>query len=224
MAIERANRIVTVTGGTGFVGQGLIPELLKRGYTVQALVRSQRSAEKLRPHPDLTFILGDATKQADIERALSGSIALFHLVGIRMREMKKANLTYEDVDVRSAEAAVNACATTGAGRVIFLSAALIGNSMYVSSKRKAEAYLYQSRLDWTIFRPSFIVARGQQWPILMGPLLELIGKLPGGLGKIGRRIGNVKRETLAKAMIWALENDQSIEQIFGVQKIRKHGE
>ena len=39
---------IFVTGGSGFVGQNVIPELIKSGYEIHALVRSTSSAEKVK--------------------------------------------------------------------------------------------------------------------------------------------------------------------------------
>ena len=47
MTALNKNRIVIVTGANGFVGQHLIPILLKRGYKVVALARDKKKLNLL---------------------------------------------------------------------------------------------------------------------------------------------------------------------------------
>ncbi|HET9137667.1 MAG TPA: NAD(P)-binding oxidoreductase, partial [Candidatus Kapabacteria bacterium] len=181
---------ICVTGGTGFVGQGVVPELLRSGFHIRALIRNENSAKKLTltdsERATIEFVYGDPCNVNDIARALEGCSALVHLVGIRRHEIKKTGKTYGDIDVGSAIAAATAMKQTGINRIILLSAAAIGKSTYVQCKIKAETAILKAGLDWTIFRPSFITAPGQQWPIIMGPLLSLFGLFPGHFGDISR--------------------------------------
>jgi uncharacterized protein YbjT (DUF2867 family) len=215
---------ICVTGGTGFVGQGVIPELLRNGYRIRALVRSENSAKKLglseAEKTNIEFVIGDPCNTDDIARALEGCTALVHLVGIRRHEIKKTGKTYEDIDVGSAVAAAEAMRRTSIKRIILLSAAAIGNSTYVQCKAKAEMAILESSLDWTIVRPSFIVGPGQQWPIIMGPILSLFGLFPGHFGDISRRAGNISRKKLAKAFINCLANNSTIGRILDVPALR----
>jgi nucleoside-diphosphate-sugar epimerase len=56
---------VFITGGSGFIGSRIIPELLSRGHTVVALARSDASAEKILAHDSsIEIVKGDLT---DIE-------------------------------------------------------------------------------------------------------------------------------------------------------------
>ncbi|MEK6570662.1 MAG: NAD(P)H-binding protein, partial [Bacteroidota bacterium] len=55
---EKANaRRVFITGGTGYMGRRLIPELLRRGHEVRALVRN---GSELKLPAGCPFIVGDA--------------------------------------------------------------------------------------------------------------------------------------------------------------------
>lgn len=195
---------ICVTGGTGFVGKGVIAYLLSRGYEINALVRSS-SIEKLPVHDRLHPIIGDPLNSEDVAHAIEDCRAIVHLVGIRMKEIKKYGLSYEAVDYASAVATVEAAKRTGLSYVVLLSGADLGNSVYVKTKRKAEEVLMRSKLHWAILRPAFIVAKGQQWPVVMSPFLELLSYFPGRWGSIGKRAGNVSRLQLAKSIDWALQ-------------------
>jgi len=69
---------VFVTGGSGFVGQNLIPLLISKGYTVNALARSDKAIstiEKL----GATAIKGDLDSQKAIAEGMKGCETVFHL-------------------------------------------------------------------------------------------------------------------------------------------------
>ncbi|MDP4229509.1 MAG: NAD(P)H-binding protein [Bacteroidota bacterium] len=217
---------ICVTGGTGFVGQEVISKLLENGYHVRALVRTDRSSKKLsqvkQQYPSkLEFVLGDATEPNDVIRALDGCDALIHLVGTKREESKRTGLNYVDVDLASALASAIAMQRSGIKRILFLSAGAIGNSEYIRTKAKAEQAIMEPKLDWTIFRPAFIVGPGQQWPVLMGPFLWLLGLSPGKLGDTARRAGNITREVLAQSFIIALKDDRTIGKILEVPDLKK---
>ena len=68
--------MITVTGGTGFVGRHLVTRLLAGGEQVRVLAR--RHAEM----PGADTCLGDIRDQASVVAAARGSDAVVHLVGI----------------------------------------------------------------------------------------------------------------------------------------------
>lgn len=217
---------ICVTGGTGFVGREIVSHLLENGYIVRALIRNEHSAKKLsfakEQYPSqLEFIIGDATEPNDVINVLQNCDALIHLVGIRRKESKQTGLSYVDVDLGSAQTSVSALKQTGIKRILFLSAGAIGHSVYIQTKAKAEQVIIDAELDWTIFRPAFIVGPGQQWPILMGPFLWLLGLLSWSFGDLVRRSGNISRRALAQAFIIALEDDTTIGKILEVPELKK---
>src|SRR5215210_5905990 len=67
---------VLVSGGTGFIGWALIPELEARGHRVKRLTRKPRSGEDIRWDPEVGTIEGD----------LAGTDAVVHLAGESIAE------------------------------------------------------------------------------------------------------------------------------------------
>ena len=75
---------VLITGGAGFIGSHTADLLLERGHEVRILdsleppVHPQRQKPEYVPN-DVVFILGDVQNESDIEKALRGIEAVFHL-------------------------------------------------------------------------------------------------------------------------------------------------
>lgn len=210
---------VLVTGGTGFVGVTALRALLAAGHRVSALVRPG-SERKLPRHANCRAIAGDSLNVDDVARALADCDAVVHMVGIRREQMKRTGLDYGDVDVGSVRVMAHAMQAMGVRRLLLLSAGAIGNSRYVRCKAEAERIALDAGLDVSIWRPSFILGPGQQWPIVMEPIIALLGLLPGHIGDTARRARAVRLEQLACSMVWALDHPESIGTIFDVPRIR----
>jgi nucleoside-diphosphate-sugar epimerase len=69
-----------ITGGTGFVGRPLLRKLLKRGYGVTALVRSEQGAADLSALGAHT-ITGNILDVDSMREGMRGSDVVFHLAG-----------------------------------------------------------------------------------------------------------------------------------------------
>jgi len=69
-----------VTGGSGFIGQHVVRELLKRGYQVSALAHTEESAAVL-ASLGATVIRGDITITESMRDGMSGSDLVFHMAG-----------------------------------------------------------------------------------------------------------------------------------------------
>jgi dihydroflavonol-4-reductase len=72
-----------VTGATGFLGEHLCRELAARGHTVRGLARSRSGVLE-----DLgaEFVRGDILEGAQLDQALAGVSAVFHLAGAVSRD------------------------------------------------------------------------------------------------------------------------------------------
>lgn len=69
---------VFVTGGSGYIGKAVIGELVRRGYTVQALARSERSEAEV-ASLGASAVRGALGDVAVLNRAAAGAEAVLHL-------------------------------------------------------------------------------------------------------------------------------------------------
>ena len=212
---------VFLTGASGFVGSAILDELVSRGYPVQALVHhhSLRGAgEQVRAFE------GDLFDDKTLDQAMAGCEAVIHVVGIIM-EKPSRGVTFQRIHYEGTKSIVDAAIRNGAKRFIHMSA--LGSrpdavSNYHKTKFRAEQYVRQSSLDWTIFRPSLIHGpRGEfmqmqaMWsrmrapaPIFFMPFMPYFG------GKKAGHLQPVFVGDVARAFVDALENPKTIGEIY----------
>lgn len=76
---------VLVTGGAGYVGAVLVPELLAKGYKVKVLdlyLYGEGVLDSVKGHPGLEHVKGDIRDRALLERVVPGCDAVIHLACI----------------------------------------------------------------------------------------------------------------------------------------------
>jgi nucleoside-diphosphate-sugar epimerase len=76
---------ILVTGGAGFVGTTLIPQLLAQGHSVRVLDNLMFGGDQILPffaNKKFEFVKGDVRSVSDIESALVGCDAVIHLAAI----------------------------------------------------------------------------------------------------------------------------------------------
>lgn len=77
---------ILITGGTGFIGRKLIPELLKQEHKISVLCRSREKAEKILPK-ECRIILGDITNAESLKGCCDGIDMVYQLVGLSGNEL-----------------------------------------------------------------------------------------------------------------------------------------
>jgi len=148
---------VLVTGGSGFVGNRVVAELLARRHQVRALVRPG-SEGKLKDLNRVEVAWGSILDEAAVAEAARGCDAVIHLVGI-IREFPGRGVTFEAVHVRATKVLVDAARGAGIRRFLHMSAlGARGRNAdpYHVTNFQAEEYVRHSGLTYTIFRPSVI--------------------------------------------------------------------
>ncbi|TDD35502.1 NAD-dependent epimerase/dehydratase family protein [Actinomadura sp. KC06] len=117
--------LVSVTGGTGFVGAHSVAALVRRGHRVRLLVRDEGKAERaLAPlGVDLGAVetaVGDVTDAAAVDGAVRGADALLHAASVysfdsrRRAEMRRVN-------ERGTEVVLDAARRHGVGQIVHVS-------------------------------------------------------------------------------------------------------
>lgn len=149
------NKLV-ITGANGFVGRNVGKFLARNGFDITVLVRKNR---KKAVGFGRSVISKDLT-ESNLVKYMKGSDALLHFIG-KGRQTEDAR--YDTVNVVLTRNAIALCKKSGIKKIIYLSGLGVDKKStlgYFISKFKAEQEIVQSGLDYTIFRPSYIMGKG----------------------------------------------------------------
>jgi NADH dehydrogenase len=154
---------VLLIGGTGYVGDAMRHRLREAGHAVTLLVRPSSSVERFEREGFATA-QGDVTDPTSLARAMQRvqPEVVINLVAV-IKESGDA--TFERMNYRGTVNVVDAMRETGINRIIQMSAIGADNIPdypYHYTKWKAENYVKDSGLTWTIFRPSIVFGPGEQ--------------------------------------------------------------
>jgi uncharacterized protein YbjT (DUF2867 family) len=211
---------VFVTGGTGYMGQRLIPALVARGHRVDALVRPGSVG---RLPAGATPIVGNVLSRASFESAISPDAVIVHLVGTPHPSPAKA-AQFEAVDFVSARECIAAAQSARARHFVYVSAAHPAPVMhaYVDVRMRVEVLLRESGLAHTVLRPWYVLGPGHRWAYALLPVYWLLELLPSTRNG-ARRLGTVTLEQMVGALVWAVETAASESQVVEVPEIRAAG-
>jgi uncharacterized protein YbjT (DUF2867 family) len=199
--------LVTVFGGSGFVGAQVVRALAKRGWRVRVAVRRPGLAYDLKPLGDVGQIQPvrcNITSDADVAEALRGATAAVNLVGILYETPSRK---FQSLHVDGSRLIAEACAAGGIERLVQVSA--IGanpdsKAAYARSKAEAEIAVRNAKPDAVVIRPSIVFGAGDDFLnrfaalAQMAPALPLIG---GGHTKFQPvYVGDVA-EAIARAVV-----------------------
>ncbi len=210
-------------GGTGFVGSYLVDALLANDFHPVLLVREGRE-QRFEQRDRCTIVIGDIGDDNAVRRVVEDCEALIYNIGI-LREFPDRGITYEKLHVEGACRAMDAATVAGVRRFLLMSANGVkaDGTGYQRTKFRAERYLQDLDLDWTIFRPSVLFGdpRGRMefatqlsTEIIDSPLPAPLfhgGLLPLGAGQF--RMSPVHVSDVAGAFVKALQDPHTIGQI-----------
>ena len=147
---------IAVFGGTGFVGNYLIDELIKNNYKLNVLVRSGNKS-KLENKDKCTLFIGDISNRDVVEEIIKNSDVVIYNIGI-IREFKSIGITYEKLHYQGAKLTIDISKKYNIHRFILMSANGVDQNRtnYQITKLKSEVYLKNNIKNWTIIRPSLI--------------------------------------------------------------------
>jgi len=156
---KMTHRIVTVFGGSGFLGRHLIRRLVAQGITVRVAVRRMDHAIFLKPMRNVGQIAPMSVDVNDTEAvavAVDGADTVVNLIGILFERGKR---TFECLHVEGAQAIATAAKHAGVKQLIQVSA--IGadensTAKYAQTKGRGEIAVQNAFPGATIIRPSVI--------------------------------------------------------------------
>ncbi|MXP10271.1 complex I NDUFA9 subunit family protein [Pseudoblastomonas halimionae] len=172
-----SGKLVTLFGGSGWVGIHVAQDLLKRGARLKIASRHPEKARDLRPMANLgqvAMVRCDVTRSESVRAAMTGSDLVVNLVG-----------TFEgDLGAVMADGAQNiakAAAEEGVQALVHVSAIgadIEGDTAYAVTKAEGEEAVRDAFPKATIMRPSIIFGEDGEFINMMAGLIQRLPVLP----------------------------------------------
>lgn len=215
MIIDR-NTVVTVFGGSGFVGRYIVRLLAKTGARVRVAVRNPNTAMHVLPAGNVgqvTAVPCNVNHYKSVEDAVRGADIVINCVGI-LNEVRKQ--TFQTIHVEGADHIAHASMRLSVRKLIHISA--IGanensESEYAKSKGLAEKHVMKYYPKATILRPSLVFGPEDNFfnrfasMVSISPFLPLIGMGTTKFQPI--YVGDI-----AEAVVFAVTHDEAQGQIY----------
>ncbi len=151
--------IVTIFGGSGFLGRYITQRFAKAGWRIRVAVRRPNEAHFVRPYGvvgQVEPIQANIRDEASTRRAIEGASVVINAVAIAFEDPKSRVIEVQD---EGAERIARLSAELGVEKLVHVSA--IGadaesDSHYASTKAEGEAAVLEHFSSATILRPSVI--------------------------------------------------------------------
>ncbi len=158
MTLANLPPLVTVFGGSGFVGRHVVRALARRGYRIRVAVRRPDLAGFLQPLGNvgqISFVQANLRFRKSVDRAVEGSDHVVNCVGILFESGRN---TFDSVQEFGARAIAEATRAAGATltHVSAIGADANSQSIYARTKGRAEQAILSTVPSAVILRPSIV--------------------------------------------------------------------
>jgi NADH dehydrogenase len=151
--------LVTIFGGSGFIGRYIAQRMARRGWRVRVAVRRPNEALFVRTYGvvgQVEPVQANIRDDASVRRALEGADAAVISVGILYPDGRQ---TFDAVQAEGAGRVARIAAEAGVGRLVHISAIgadAASPSAYARTKAEGEAAVLAAFPRATILRPSIV--------------------------------------------------------------------
>ena len=208
--------MILVTGGTGFIGKALVRHLTEAGYPVRLLIRPARQSPDLPKSVPVEVAVSNLKDLRGVRSAMLDVDTVYHLAGV---EWHGAHASLMDVDIQGTQVVSQVAAEAGVKRFFFLShlgADRASAFPVLKAKAIAEENIRRSGVSHTIIRTALVYGLNDHFT---SGLARLLNALPFFF--LVPEEGNtllqpVWVEDLVTCLVWALDNDLTINQTYSV--------
>ena len=182
--MSQSPKVVTIFGGSGFVGRYIARRMAKEGWRVRVAVRRPNEAVFVRPYGvvgQVEPILANVRDDASVRAAIAGADVVVNCVSTLQESGKQ---TFEALNDAGAGRVAMMAAKEGVGRLVHISALganLDSDSDSARTKAEGEQAVLAAFPSAMILRPSVIFGNEDQFfnrfaeMTKFGPVLPLVG-------------------------------------------------
>lgn len=206
------SRLVTVFGGSGFIGRYVVEKLAARGEMIRVAVRRPAEALFLKPLGDLgqvQVIAANLRNEPSVRRAVRGADCVINLVGVLH---EAGGQTFEVLQHEGAALAARAAADAGVKNFVQMSALgadSASESTYARSKARGEEAVLAAFPSATILRPSVVFGPEDGFYNRFASLAAKLPVLP--LPGLGTKFQPVYVRDVAEAIVKVSEGGKAVE-------------
>ena len=178
------SKLVTIYGGSGFIGRYIARRMAKEGWRVRIAVRRPNEALFVKPYGvvgQVEPVLCNIRDDKSVASALRGADVVVNCVGLLQ---EKAKNTFNSVQNEGADRIARLAASEGVVRIVHVSAIgadINADSDYAKSKAMGEANILKHMPNAVILRPSIVFGAEDQFfnrfasMARFGPILPIVG-------------------------------------------------
>ncbi|MFK7871329.1 MAG: complex I NDUFA9 subunit family protein [Roseobacter sp.] len=178
------SKLVTIYGGSGFVGRYMARRMAKAGWRVRVAVRRPNEAIFVKPYGvvgQVEPVLCNVRDDQSVRDVMRGADAVVNCVGILAESGKNK---FDAVQAEGAERIARIAADEGVAKMVQISAigaSLASDSDYARTKAKGEEAVMANMPQAVILRPSIVFGPEDQFfnrfaaMTRLGPFLPVVG-------------------------------------------------
>ncbi|MGJ3262737.1 MAG: complex I NDUFA9 subunit family protein [Salinarimonas sp.] len=198
-------KLITVFGGSGFLGRYVCQILARRGYRVRVAVRRPDLAYHLQPLGTVGQIMpvqANLRYPESVQAALKNADGAVNLVGILQEGGKQ---TFSAVQTEGAAAVARAAAAAGVplAHVSAIGADPDSPSRYGRTKAEGEAHVFEALPDAVVLRPSIVFGPGDGFFSRFAVLARALPVMP--IASASTRFQPVYAADVAEAIARAMD-------------------
>lgn len=207
------DRLVAVTGVTGYVGGRLVPELLAAGFRVRALARNPGRLRDRSWSSQVEAVGADASDLDQIRAALQGADVAYYLI-----HSLGTGRRFEARDRRTARTFAQAAREAGVRRIVYLGGLYPEGenlSPHLESRKEVGEILLASGVPTTVLRAAVIIGSGSASFEMMRYLTE---RLPAMTAPrwVDNRIQPVAIRDVLRYLVGSAEMPDEVNRAFDI--------
>jgi uncharacterized protein YbjT (DUF2867 family) len=210
-------QLITVFGGSGFVGRAIVQALAREGYMIRVAVRRIGEANSVKGFGDvgqITLTQANLRVPQSVDRAVRGSDAVVNAAGI---PFQRGHQTYRAVHADGARHIAEATRAAGIQRLVHISGIGADNrssrNAYIASKVAAEDAVVAGFTSATILRPSVVFGPGDVLFTRLAGMATAAPFLPL-IGDGSARVQPVFSGDVGRAVVAVLQQPQTAHTVF----------
>lgn len=175
------DRLITVFGGTGFLGRAIVHRLLEAGARVRVAARNPHSPPPVGFEERFDACRADIRDPDAVARAVHGADGAVNTVSLYV---ERAGTTFQDIHVEGAGILARGARDAGVERLVHVSGLGVDDdspSAYVRARARGEHRVREIFPEAIILRPSVLFGPGDAFlaalkSVTLAPVIPLFGK------------------------------------------------